>query len=96
MMVMDLVLLDMVVVKKMEKIVESKIKKCRKCKSTHLLFIEQWNGASITWEVIDGKFDRNDGNLLDGDPVYVLIRCWDCKYEWRVRGSLQIDDLVKD
>jgi Zn finger protein HypA/HybF involved in hydrogenase expression len=67
---------------------------CPKCASKDLSIIEISNGANITWEQRDGKFDRDDGNLECGDPVHVLGHCAKCQHRWKVRKALQITDII--
>lgn len=76
------------------KLVESKLK-CPKCKSQNQVLQEIWKNHWIEWEVINGKFDRQDGYLEMGDPYKVVARCKDCKHVWTTRGALQIDDIIK-
>ena len=78
----------------MEKKVETTVK-CPKCKSTDLLLIEIWSGHTITWEQKQNVIDRNDGNLESGDPYKVQAICSQCSHSWKVRGALQISDVVK-
>ena len=79
----------------MEKdIVKSKAK-CPKCKNTkELTLIEVWKGHTISWEVEDGKFDRNDGALEHGDAYKVEGKC-KCGHQWTIRGALQISDVAE-
>jgi hypothetical protein len=77
----------------MENIVNSKVK-CPRCKSGNLSLIEVWEGHTITWEQIDGKFDREDGALEPGDAYKVNAHCSECNHTWRIRKALQIDDIV--
>lgn len=80
---------------KEEKIVESKVK-CPKCKhGNDLILIEVWIGHEITWEQINGKFDRNDGNLNPGDAYRVEAEC-KCGHHWKIKKAIQIDEIVKD
>jgi predicted nucleic-acid-binding Zn-ribbon protein len=76
-----------------KEIVLTKVK-CPKCKSANINLIEVWSGATITWEVADGKFDRNYGNLESGDPYKVEAKCSNCGHQWRVRGAIQITDII--
>lgn len=69
--------------------------KCPKCKSDDLIFMEVWEGHTITWECISGKFDREDGALEPGDPYRVDGKCKKCQHVWRIRKALQIDDIIK-
>jgi hypothetical protein len=80
----------------MEKnIVKSKVK-CPKCKNKkELTLIEVWEGHTISWEVEDGKFDRNDGSLEPGDAYKVQGKCNDCGHIWTIRKALQIDDVTE-
>jgi hypothetical protein len=80
---------------KMEKIVHSRVK-CPKCSSKDLFLVEVWEGHAIHWEQIDGKFDRNDGVLEPGDAYKVESVCKKCNHRWRIRNTLQIDDIIKD
>ncbi len=79
-----------------KKIVESKVK-CPKCKSgNNITLSEFWRESSITWQQVDGKFDRNDGNVNpDGDPYKVEALCR-CGHHWRVKGAIQITDVIKE
>ena len=56
---------------------------------------ELWINHFITWEQVNGKFDRNEGYLEPGDGYKVIARCRLCNHSWTVRGALQIDDIVK-
>lgn len=47
-----------------------------------------------SWEVEDGKFDRNDGSLEPGDAYKVQAEC-KCGHGWTVRNALQIDDVTE-
>ena len=76
-------------------IVESKVK-CPKCgNKSDFTLVEVWTDHTISWEVIDGKFDRNDGNLEMGDAYKVQSTCSKCGHAWTNRGAQQIDDVVK-
>ena len=79
----------------MEKnIVKSKVK-CPKCgNKSNLKLHEIWSGHTITWEVEDGKFDRNDGSLEHGDAYKVQAEC-KCGHGWTLRKALQIDDVTE-
>jgi hypothetical protein len=79
-----------------ENIHKSKIKKCSKCKSKRISFIEVWTGHTITWHLNDGVFDINDGALEPGDPSSLHVRCLDCKYTYKIRKANQISDIIKD
>lgn len=79
-----------------DRIVESKLK-CPRCKSPNLSLIEIWEAATITWEQIDGKFDRNDGSLNEGNPHRVEATCSnkECGHSWKPIKAHQIDDVIK-
>jgi predicted nucleic-acid-binding Zn-ribbon protein len=66
---------------------------CIKCGSKDLLLNELWTDALIQFEVIDGKFDRQDGVLEPGFPFRIEIKCKKCKYEWKPRNKQTISDL---
>ena len=68
--------------------------KCPKCGSTDLQITEVWEGHTITWEQIDGKMDRNEGNMEVGDPYKVQGLC-NCGHRWTLRNAFQIDDILK-
>jgi hypothetical protein len=72
-------------------IVECKIK-CPKCRSKDIYLEEIWKGHSIQWDVVDGKFDRDDGVLEPGDPWKVYGECKKCNHIWRIRNANQIND----
>jgi len=78
----------------MEKFVNSKVR-CPKCKSKDLRLIEVWEGHTIQWEQVDGKFDRNAGSLEPGDAYKVEGKCKKCSHQWTIRKTLQIDDVVE-
>ena len=67
---------------------------CPKCKSDSLAIMEIWDGAVIEWEIINGKFDRNDGSLEPGNPVKLECKCKNCHHSWKIRKSTQIDDII--
>ena len=80
----------------MSDILETKIK-CPKCKNKKDFdLVEVYSGHTITWEVLDGKFDKNDGNKEMGDPSHMEATCGDCGHRWRIRGALQVTDVTKD
>lgn len=70
-------------------IVNSKII-CPKCKSNNLLLVEVWSQHTITWDQIDGKFDKEDGSLEMGDPYKVEANCKECSHIWKIRKAIQI------
>lgn len=67
---------------------------CPKCKSKDLTLVEVWNGATISWEQIDGDFHRDEGNLEPGDAARVEGSCKKCNHRWTLRGILQIDEVI--
>lgn len=68
--------------------------RCPKCKNAQELeLIEVWEGHTISWRVNNGNLDRDDGALESGNPSKVEARCT-CGHSWRVRGVLQIDDVL--
>lgn len=75
--------------------VKSKVK-CPKCSSKNLELIEVWKDHTITWQQHNGEFDRKDGNLESGNPSSVEARCRSCRHQWKVRGALQIVDIIID
>lgn len=77
-----------------EKIVQSRLK-CFKCKSNNLLLVEVWTDHTILWEQLDGKFDRNDGNLDMGGPKCVECTCKNCGHQWKPKNCPQIDYAIK-
>jgi len=79
----------------MREIVTTKVK-CPKCRSSNLRIGEVWIGHSIEWDVVDGKFDRQEGNLEPGDPDHLVISCKSCDHRWRVRGACQIHDIIEE
>lgn len=68
---------------------------CIKCNSEDLYLVELWQGHSITWEQIDGKFDRHDGSLEPGDPFRIEAKCKKCGHIWKVRKATHIGDCYK-
>ena len=76
-----------------EKIVESKAL-CPKCKSKDLILEEIWKNSAISWEQINGKFDRNGGILEHGYPYKVEARCKKCDHTWAFKKAVQIDDII--
>lgn len=75
----------------MEAIKEIKLK-CPKCKGKNFTLIEIWDDPTISWEVIDGKFDLNDGALEPGSPIRVEARC-KCGHMWKIRKASQIGNV---
>lgn len=70
--------------------------KCPKCSSKELVITEVWSGHCIEWITnATGLFDRNDGNLSSGDPYKIWANCKECDHSWRVRGAIQITDIIK-
>lgn len=67
---------------------------CPSCKSNNLTLIELWKDHSVSWEQIDGVFDRQDGALEPGDPYRVEGECSDCGHSWMFRKITQIDGLI--
>lgn len=79
---------------KMENIVKSKVK-CPKCGNKNTLTLSEiWKGHTVSWNVIGGKFDRDDGNLEVGDPYKVQAQC-KCGHHWTIKKALQIDDIIE-
>jgi len=75
------------------KLVKSKAV-CPKCKSNNLMLEEIWKDSSITWEQINGIFDRNDGSLEHGYAYKVEAKCKACAHIWTFKKASQIDDIV--
>lgn len=68
---------------------------CPKCKNKSIQLVEVWDGATITWEVENGIFDKSYGNLEPGDPTKVCGLCPKCDHRWTLRGGKQIIDVAE-
>jgi predicted Zn-ribbon and HTH transcriptional regulator len=79
----------------MKKLIVKSKAKCPKCKNKkELTLIEVWKGHTISWEVKNGEFDRNDGALEHGDAYKVECKCNKCGHQWTIQKAFQIDDVV--
>lgn len=69
--------------------------RCPKCRSNNLLFIESgtWTG---TWEVRDGKLDRDQGFHHPESVDRIDVKCVECDHSWKPRGAWQVDDICKE
>lgn len=71
-------------------------KKCPICKSSSFYFVEIWAGSTITWEVNNGCFNKDDGFLCaeDAAPKKVEGHC-KCGHRWTVKNAVNIGDVYK-
>jgi len=64
-------------------------RKCSKCASKNLAFIELWKGGAIYWQQGDSL---DDGIHEEGEPYAVEAECNDCQHRWRLRGLIQMSE----
>ena len=69
-----------------------KLRKCPKCRRLPIIYLEMWAGHSIEFAAVDGVPEK-EGNLEAGSPTHVIAECG-CGHMWRLRGVLQITDVV--
>ena len=69
-------------------------KKCPKCRSNNICFVELWKDHAIYFNVEDGNVDLNNGILEPGNPYKVEGHCNECKHIWTFRGASQIHEAV--
>lgn len=70
--------------------------KCPRCKSNNLVLTEVWTGHTIEWEQEGGVIDKNKGSSEPGDPYTVNGLCKDCFHEWKLKGVIQITQVLKE
>ena len=69
--------------------------RCPRCRSRSLQLNEvgEW---TTTWEVRNGRLRRREGYHEPGSYLYVWAECIGCGHHWRVRGAIQITDVVTE
>jgi hypothetical protein len=65
------------------------MKKCPKCKSKKLDFLEFWKNHTISWSY---GSSMDDGYLEMGEPYKVEAKCTECGHSWTLRGIIQISE----
>lgn len=48
------------------------------------------------WEVVGGRLTRREGYHEPAEILYVRAECSKCRHNWRLRGVLQITDVVEE
>lgn len=66
--------------------------KCIKCRGNNLTLTEIWDGASISFNVVDGKREVN-GCSENGECVSLRADCWNCNHSWYFRKIINAEDL---
>lgn len=67
--------------------------RCPKCRSRDLELTEVGYWTS-SWIVIKGRTVRKEGYHEPGGMDRVDAECRKCKHLWRVRGAIQITDVL--
>lgn len=67
--------------------------KCPKCGGSPDSFLELYRDHGISFYMEDGKLER-EGILEPGEPYKVEALCGTCGHQWRLRGVMQITDLI--
>ncbi len=69
--------------------------RCPRCRSRSLQLHEvgEW---TTSWEVRDGRLSRKEGYHEPGSYLYVWAECVSCRHSWKVRGAIQITDVVTE
>lgn len=70
-------------------------RRCPKCGSRNLTLTEQIE-AFTSWEVRDGRLNRQGGIHEFGGAVGLWGECSECEHHWRVKGAIQIVDVATD
>ena len=75
--------------------VKKKIK-CPKCKGKKVI-LKEWAITHDQYYIDNDEFLYCiEYELLGGfDVTHVTAECWKCKYEWKLRGVIQITDVWK-
>jgi RNA polymerase subunit RPABC4/transcription elongation factor Spt4 len=68
--------------------------RCPKCKSKDFSLDEYWVGHFISFEVIEGTFNRRKGILEPGNPNSLHAGCHKCGHMWKVRGAGSVYDVI--
>jgi predicted amidophosphoribosyltransferase len=79
---------------KKHKVGETRVK-CPKCGSNNLFIMEKII-CTTEWEQLDGRILRNEGYHHVGHVVSMDSKCSNCLHVWKIRGALQIDDVLLD
>jgi hypothetical protein len=69
--------------------------RCPRCKSRDIILTETME-ALTSWEVVGGKLNREDGIHEFGSYVGLRGDCKNCSHGWRIRGAIQITDVVTE
>jgi hypothetical protein len=70
-------------------------RRCPKCKSKSFNVTETTE-ALMTWSIVNGQFDRDEGFTEFGGFVDRLsAHCFKCDHRWVMRAD-QIDDIVEE
>lgn len=77
----------------MDKPATTKVR-CPKCKSKSLFFVESGTWSS-EFTVVDGVFDRSDGQHEPDSIDRLDARCAKCRHLWKPRGANSINDVTE-
>ena len=72
-----------------------KVRKCPKCGKLPGYYFEIWTGHRL-FDAENGIPSTETDDADPGDPTHVVAGCDNCGHEWRLRGVIQITELMPD